>query len=178
MSDDKNVLVEKILRGVLFSKINLVRPIVDFYLKKEFSKSDLVFSHFFAQLAHESDNFKTLTEYASGQSYEGRKDLGNIEKGDGVRFKGRGYIQLTGRANYKKASDMFDIDLINKPDLLSSDPVLALGVAAWFWNERKLSDLAMKNDVVGITKKINGGLNGIEDRKNKVNIFKRIFGLI
>ena len=75
---------------------------------------------FIAQLAHESGSFKYVKELASGKAYEGRKDLGNTQPGDGVKFKGRGLIQLTGRANYQKASDYFNEDFIDHPELIET----------------------------------------------------------
>lgn len=75
---------------------------------------------FIAQLAHESGSLKYVRELASGKAYEGRKDLGNTQPGDGVKFKGRGLIQLTGRANYQKASDYFNEDFINHPELIET----------------------------------------------------------
>src|SRR5882762_2402858 len=72
---------------------------------------------FLAQLAHESAELRFMEEIASGAAYEGRKDLGNTQPGDGTRYKGRGPIQLTGRANYKKFSDLLGLDLINNPTI-------------------------------------------------------------
>jgi predicted chitinase len=119
--------------------------------------------HFLAQIAHESDNFNTLEEYASGAQYEGRKDLGNAQKGDGVKYKGRGYIQLTGRDNYRRYGRILGVDLENNPEL-ASDPAIALKIAAEFWRGNGLNELADKNDIRAITKKINGGLNGLDSR--------------
>src|SRR4051812_26049971 len=72
--------------------------------------------HFLAQMAQECDGFRTMTEYASGADYEGRKDLGNTQSGDGKRFKGRGYPQLTGRFNYDKYGTILGIDLVKNPE--------------------------------------------------------------
>lgn len=121
-------------------------------------------AHFLAQLAHESDGFRTTVEYASGAAYEGRRDLGNTVTGDGKRFKGRGLIQLTGRANYESASRALGVDLIANPDEAARFPVAARA-AGWFWSTRRLNALADKDDVRAITKRINGGFNGLEDRK-------------
>lgn len=120
--------------------------------------------HFLAQAAHETAGFKTLEEYASGVAYEGRKDLGNTQKGDGKRYKGRGIFQLTGRANYKTFGKKLGKDLENNP-VLAGDAETSVLIALEYWNNRKLTPLADKEDVTAITKKINGGLNGFEDRK-------------
>lgn len=120
---------------------------------------------FLAQLAHESDGFKTTREYASGRAYEGRTDLGNTEEGDGVRFRGRGLIQLTGRFNYEKLNALLpaDVDIIDEPELVEEFP-LALQAAVWYWDTRKLNSLADDDSFERITRKINGGLNGQADR--------------
>lgn len=119
---------------------------------------------FLAQLAHESDGFKTTREYASGAGYEGRRDLGNTEEGDGRRFRGRGLIQLTGRANYKKYGDMLGLDLTEDPDQVELFP-LALTVSVLYWDSHGLNGLADEGDFERITRKINGGLNGLESRE-------------
>lgn len=119
---------------------------------------------FLAQIAHESDGFRTTREYASGRAYEGRQDLGNTEEGDGIRFRGRGLIQLTGRANYKAFAHWSGVEVEDEPELLEEFP-LALEAAVWYWDSRDLNTLADKGDFERITRKINGGLNGLEDRQ-------------
>lgn len=134
-------------------------------------------SHFFAQVSHESGEFKYLTELG-GKSYfdkyEGRKDLGNTQKGDGYKFRGRGYIQVTGRANYAEISKDLGIDFLNNPDLLSQE-VNAIVSALWFWNKRKLNQFADLDDIKNITKKINGGYNGLKERTENLTKYKKIF---
>ena len=119
---------------------------------------------FLAQLAHESDGFRTTREYASGRAYEGRTDLGNTEPGDGVRFRGRGLIQLTGRYNYEKFGDLLYEDLVDYPEDVEDFP-LALEVSALYWSNRGLNRLADQGRFRTITRRINGGLNGISDRE-------------
>lgn len=118
---------------------------------------------FLAQLAHESGSLRYVKEIASGEAYEGRKDLGNTIPGDGVRFKGRGLIQITGRNNYKEVSEALEYDFIADPEALEK-PGSASYSAAWFWHSRHLNRLADIDAFEKITKKINGGLNGYEDR--------------
>jgi len=120
--------------------------------------------HFLAQAALETDGFKTFEEYASGQAYEGRKDLGNVKPGDGKRYKGRGMFQLTGRANYRAIGTKLGYDLENHPELAMGADVAIL-TACEYWNSHNLSPLADKDDIETITKRINGGLNGFADRK-------------
>ena len=107
-------------------------------------------------------------EVASGQAYEGRADLGNTETGDGKRFKGRGLIQLTGRANYQAYGEYKGQDFTTEDNMkrVATDPNLATDVAGWFWTESKsLNQLADIDDVNSITYKINGGYNGLAERK-------------
>lgn len=118
---------------------------------------------FLAQLAHESGSFRYVRELASGEAYEGRKDLGNTEPGDGVRFKGRGLIQITGRNNYKDVSEELSYDFISRPEQLEL-PGPATYSAAWFWWSRHLNRLADIDAFEKITRRINGGINGMEDR--------------
>lgn len=117
---------------------------------------------FLAQAAHESGQFRYTREIASGKAYEGRKDLGNIHPGDGVKFKGRGIFQVTGRDNYKKCGAALGVDLVNTPDLLAT-PQYAVQSACWYWQSRDLNRFA--NDLRKCTRAINGGYNGLEDRQ-------------
>ena len=123
-------------------------------------------AHFIAQLAHESGSLHYVKEIASGQAYEGRKDLGNINKGDGIKYKGRGLIQITGRHNYTLFQNYLGSapDIMTHPEYLEK-PHLAVMVSCWFWKTHGLNELADKDSFVTITKIINGGTNGINERK-------------
>ena len=118
---------------------------------------------FLAQVAHESGGFHYVRELASGEAYEGRKDLGNTQSGDGKRYRGRGLIQITGRANYSACGAALGLDLLGEPELLES-PENACRSAGWFWWSRKLNGLADADNFRGITLRTNGGLNGYADR--------------
>src|SRR5690606_38929578 len=111
---------------------------------------------------HESMSLTYTEEIASGAAYEGRKDLGNTEKGDGVRFKGRGLIQLTGRKNYADYADYACLNLLKKGNerLVSLHPTYALDASLWFWSKRKLNSFSDKDDLRSITRRVNGGYNG------------------
>ena len=124
----------------------------------------LRWAHYLAQIAHESAEFRYSEEIASGKAYEGRKDLGNIYKGDGVRFKGRGLIQLTSRTNYTAYKEFCGFDVVKQTELLCK-PVGAIRSSMWFWSKKKLNEYADKDDFATITKRINGGTNGWDDRK-------------
>lgn len=118
---------------------------------------------FLAQLAHESCEFRYFEELASGEAYEGRADLGNICKGDGVRYKGRGPIQLTGRKNYQLASKALGLDLVGNPQQAAS-PEVGFRVAGWYWKTHRLNQLADADRFDDITRVINGGYNGKAQR--------------
>jgi putative chitinase len=127
-------------------------------------------SHFLAQILHESGAFRYSVEIwgntAAQLGYDTRTDLGNTPQhdGDGYRFRGRGWIQLTGTTNYKLISKELGQDFFTNPDLLATEPWDSLS-AGWYWNKRKLNDFADKDDIITITKKINGGYNGLDHRK-------------
>jgi putative chitinase len=135
-------------------------------------KTPLQKAHFLAQCAHESGNFIYTKEIwgpsSAQQRYEGRKDLGNVQPGDGFRFAGRGYIQVTGRANYTQFKKGVTDDVVANSTLVEKKYVAE--TACWFWRTRKLNEAAV-DDSMGtlkyITKRINGGYNGLEDRKKK-----------
>lgn len=87
------------------------------------------------QVTHECAGFRTTEEFASGTAYEGRQDLGNTQAGDGKRYKGRGLIQLTGRANYRDIGQIFGLPLEDNP-AMAAEPVTALKIACEYWKKR------------------------------------------
>lgn len=117
-----------------------------------------------AQLAHESAEFRYFEEEATGAEYEGRVDLGNTQVGDGKLFKGRGPIQLTGRANYRAAGAALGLDLEGSPEQVAT-PAVGFRTAAWYWTSHGLNDLADQGAFASITEAINGGLNGEDSRE-------------
>jgi len=119
---------------------------------------------FIAQIGHESGQLRYVRELASGTNYEGRADLGNVHLGDGQRFKGRGLIQVTGRFNYAACGKRLGLDLISHPYLLER-PQYACRSAGWFWEVKKLNALVDAGDFVTLTRRINGGLNGLIERR-------------
>lgn len=118
---------------------------------------------FLSQIAHESLSLLYTAEIASGVRYEGRLDLGNTQPGDGKRFKGRGLIQVTGRANYTACMLALDVDCVEHPELLEA-PLMAARSAGWFWATHGLNKLADAGDQRAVTKRINGGYNGLAER--------------
>lgn len=122
---------------------------------------------FLAQIGHESGQLKWVKELwgptPAQSKYEGRKDLGNTEPGDGRRFLGRGLLQVTGRENYRKAGAALGVPLLEKPELLEL-PEWAASSAAWWWANHGLNELADVGEFEQITRRINGGLNGQDER--------------
>lgn len=123
---------------------------------------------FLAQVGHESGGFVYTREIwgptAAQQRYEGRTDLGNTQRGDGFRFRGRGLIQITGRDNYQRAAAGLGVDVVADPQLLE-ERALAARSAAWWWATHGCNQLADGGDFVALTRRINGGTNGLADRK-------------
>ena len=119
-----------------------------------------------AQVGHESVSLRYMEEIASGAAYEGRSDLGNTQPGDGVKYKGRGPIQLTGRANYTAAGNALGLDLVNHPEL-ASNPDTGFRVSAWWWLTHGLNPISDTGDVSAATRRINGGYNGLSDRQSR-----------
>ena len=122
---------------------------------------------FLSQIGHESGGMRYTVEIwgntAAQISYEGRKNLGNTQVGDGFKYRGRGLIQTTGRYNYEATAKALGIDCVNNPDLLA-EPENAARSAAWWWQSHNLNKYADADDCRGCTKVINGGYNGLDQR--------------
>lgn len=131
--------------------------------------------HFLAQVLHETDGFRTLVEYDNGWRYSGRADLGNRPgTDDGPRYRGRGAIQLTGRDNYAAASLALGVDYLARPELAAS-PEHAFRIAGWFWSSRDINRLADRDDLEGVTRAVNGGLNGYAQRREYLQRARHVF---
>jgi putative chitinase len=143
--------------------INAVGAVLAATLDRYEINTRLRIAHFLGQTCHESAGFRTTEEFASGQAYEGRKDLGNTQPGDGVRFKGRGLLQLTGRANYQEYGRALGVDLVGQPEL-AAEPALSLQIACEFWKRKQINRRCDDDDVVGVTRLVNGGKNGLAER--------------
>ena len=146
-------------------------------MKKYKINTPLRAAHFIAQIGHETASLLYMEEIADGSQYEGRADLGNTQPGDGKRFKGRGLIQLTGRANYVAYSKDCGTDYVANPTAIATDPFANVDVACWYWNKRKINQLADKDDVKAVTKAVNGGFNGLDDRMDYLYRAKAVLGL-
>lgn len=171
----KNISKNPNFKGYTFEQIFI-------YILKYAEEFDintpLRWSHFLAQIAHESAELRYSEEIASGKAYDTGKlavRLGNTPQadGDGQKYKGRGLIQITGRANYEAYKKYCGFDVVTKPQLLAQ-PVGAIRSAMWFWKSKGLNELADRDEFTVITKRINGGTNGIEDRRKYLARAKRI----
>lgn len=136
-------------------------------------------ANFLAQVGHESGGFKYNKELGGAayfQKYEGRKNLGNIYPGDGYKYRGRGLIQLTGRYNYTKYSKILGLNLVDEPEIVIN-PEVSLRIAVAYWELNNLNELADVGNVKAITRRINGGLNGYQDRLDKLGKLYKVMGV-
>ncbi|KQP20081.1 hypothetical protein ASF43_27980 [Pseudorhodoferax sp. Leaf267] len=170
-----------VLPAAASSKIDLYfEPLKAGMVKYGIASSPLQMAHFIAQIGHESGSFLYSEEIASGAAYEGRGDLGNTQPGDGKRFKGRGLIQLTGRANYASYSQFNNADYLSDPTPIARDPLLSVDAACWYWAVlRRIGPHAEADDAKKVTRLINGGppFNGLDDRLANLARAKAVLGL-
>jgi putative chitinase len=122
-------------------------------------------AHFMGQVTHECAGFRTTEEFASGAAYNDRDDLGNTQPGDGPRYKGRGLMQLTGRFNYRQMGEKLGLPLEEKP-VLAGEPLTSLRIACEYWKSRDINDPADQDDLLTVTRRVNGGLRGLDDRRD------------
>lgn len=155
-----------------------------YYFLQTFKKykitTPLRIAHFLAQITTESGNFRWMTELGNKAYFnqydiqynpKKAKGLGNIYKGDGYKFRGRGFIHLSGRSNYQKYKDYSGIDVVTTPDLAARIDI-ALDIAGWFWQKLDINTYADKDDVVAVTKRVNGGTNALTERKTYLGYYK------
>lgn len=170
-------ITNKLLRRLCPTAKQDIIDDVAYYFNKHASAYDVTtenrICHFFAQAAHESAHFQTLSEYADGSAYEGRSDLGNTKPGDGKRYKGRGIFQLTGRSNYRLFGKQIGLDLENNPEL-AQHPEVSVLTALEYWKNRHLNEYADDDNIELITARINGGYNGLDDRKRYLESMKNL----
>jgi putative chitinase len=179
-----NALTTELLGAIMLNasdkQLQLYQPFLAPSMLRYQITTPLRQAHFLAQLAHESDDLRHAEEEASGGEYEGwARKLGNTEPGDGVRFKGRGLIQITGRRNYTDYGTYRGMDFVTgeNPRRLALDPSLAVDSACWYWMAWKLNAFADADDVVTITIQINGGTNGLAERRQKLERAKWLLGV-
>lgn len=150
------------------TKAGVFVPVLNTALQRYQIVGRLRLAAFIAQIGHESGQLRYVREIwgptPTQVKYEGRSDLGNNAPGDGFKYRGRGLIQITGRANYKDCGEALSVDLLDRPDLLEQ-PQYACLSAAWFWAGRGLNTLADAGEFDKITRRINGGQNGAAERQ-------------
>lgn len=160
--------LRQVMPNLPASRLSAYRPFLNAAMQKYEINTPLRAAAFLAQLAHESGEFKYFEEIwgptLAQRGYEGRKDLGNTQPGDGRRYRGRGPIQITGRANYKRYGDILGVDFVNNPDL-AAKPEWAFVTAALYWKMNRCNELADVQDFRAITRAINGGLTGLAERE-------------
>lgn len=197
------ITVEQLTSLVGATKAKLMIDELNICFEKYNINTKLRICHFMAQALHESGGFSVFTEnlnyskdgllktfpkyfdsitalkYArnpmmiANRVYANRMGNGTEESGEPSKYIGRGIFQNTGKINYKKLSDEFKIDFINNPVLLAT-PKYATISAGFYWNSNNLNVYADKDDILTITKRINGGTNGLDDRTNWLNKCKKI----
>ena len=156
------------------SNIELFGPIISDAMARYEVNTPLRKAHYLAQLGHETAELRYREEIASGAAYEWRRDLGNIQKGDGIKFKGRGHGMLTGRYNYTKY-DEFRGDskkYILRPELVSEEDFTCADTWGWYWATKRLNEYADKDSILTVTRIVNGGYNGLDDRKRLLALAK------
>jgi putative chitinase len=169
----------KIAPHVSEENIKIYTPLLNKWMPYYSINTKLRQAAFIAQILHESACFQYTKEIASGAAYDTGKlaiKLGNTsaKDGDGEKYKGRGFIMITGMTNYTAVSKGLGVDFVNHPELLEQ-PNYAVQSACWWWTTHGLNALADKGDFMAITKKINGGYNGYLDR---VMYYKRALAIL
>lgn len=156
--------LQKIAPHATAANISMFLPLLNRFMHEYDICGRMREAAFLATVIHESGSFRYLREIASGSAYEGRKDLGNTQPGDGVKYKGRGLIQITGRANYTEVSKALGVDFISNPKLLEQ-PNHATRASCWWWRKRGINEVADRGDIRAVTRIVNGGYNGMSDRE-------------
>lgn len=200
-------LLASVLHGAKDANLSKYAPHLEAAMLRFRINTNLRKAHFLSQIAHESGEFNFVVENLNYSQealmrtwpkrfpnintaapyhrnperianlvYANRLGNGPESSGDGWRYRGRGLIQITGKFNYSTCGAALGIDLATNPQLLE-EPKYAVESAAWFWGTNGLNELADKDDVVAVTRRINGGTNGLDDRQKKYAAFKTALGL-
>lgn len=175
--------LKKIMARASEKNIHLYLPFLNATMQEFHIDTTLRVCHFLAQIAHESGELRYVRELASGEAYDSGRlavMLGNKFPGDGPKYKGRGLIQLTGRGNYQNFQDWLDRTEADAPNIMEhpeklEQPLLASIVAGWYWDMRNINHFADLDDVIMVTKKVNGGRNGLDRRIAYLNRAKDVF---
>ena len=160
---------------IIINEMVMYLPVI---INKYQINTPLRICHFLSQLCNESRGFSSLIEEnidPKNNRYEHKKILGNTHDGDGYKYRGRGFIQVTGRYNYTQLSKVINLDLVTNPDLLSNDVHLALKISAIFWSHKHINNPADRDDAREVTYRINGGYIGYQDRLEFLRRAKKVF---
>ncbi len=196
--------LERILGGGSDERVEAYLDAINECFDKYEINTPLRMAHFLSQVCHESNNFRAIKEnlnysaaalqavfgkyfdadsaqeYArqpekiANRVYANRMDNGDEASGDGWRYRGRGLIQLTGKHNYTSFSEAYGVDVVASPEEVAEDPKLCVAAAGWYWTSRNINKAADADDVEKVTRLINGGLHGLEDRTEKLEKIKTI----
>jgi len=158
-------LIKQIAPLAQTKDIEKVLPFLNHALPRYEITTPIRVSMFLSQALTETLRFFSLKEFASGDAYDTRVDLGNTPEkdGDGRKWKGRGIFQTTGKTNYTRVSKALGIDCLTHPEMLE-EPKWAVESACLYWKDRSLNTIADTGDIVKMSKRINGGTNGLEER--------------
>jgi putative chitinase len=130
-----------------------------------------VFGKYFTEL--QALHYQRKPEMIANRVYANRLGNGPESSGDGWKYRGKGAIQITGKANYQSLSNDLGVDFVTNPQLLETIPYSIIS-AGWFWDKAKLNAVADKDDVLAVSRKINGGTNGLDHRKKWLEHFKKV----
>jgi putative chitinase len=167
----------------LRDRVAAMMPGINLTLEKFDITTPLRMAHFFGQILHESGGFRYLREIWGPTDAQRRYEppsrlaerLGNTQPGDGARYMGRGVIQLTGRYNYGQFSEAMGVDFVSRPELVET-PQYAVSVAGWYWQTRKINGPADRDDLIRVTRLVNGGTNGLADRRHYYQRARQVLG--
>ena len=155
-----------------FKRIELILPNFNATCEKYDINNYYRVAHFLAQLLVESNHFRYIQELGNGSIYEGNQVLGNVEKGDGRRFIGRGYIKLLGRTSYSEYKKASGIDTLAYPHIVTT-PRVAMDIAGWIWKKLGLNELADRDNLPEITKKLTGAYLILREREEILKKVKK-----
>lgn len=157
-------------------RAELILPNLNNTLVKYSINTDLRIAHFLAQVVIESNYFRYIQELESGNRYEGNSSLGNLFKGDGRRFIGRGYIKLLGRTSYEEYKNFSKVDVVGYPHYVTT-PRIAMDIAGWIWDRKQLNILADQDSIEDITKVLTGGYLVLREREEALKKIRKALGL-
>lgn len=174
----KDLLFSTYSKGLKSNIDKLSTPIFNYLTPYEIN-TELRLCHFLGQVGHETGELRYREEIATGANYEFRKSLGNVRAGDGRKFKGRGIIQLTGRYNYQLFADAYNLQIVMlKPEIIATEDDLCALTAFFYWKRNRLNSIADANNIKLLTRRINGGYNGLNDRIRLYNNAKKSLDII